>query len=70
MFDGFPRYLEQQTLLRVHALTFTRGNSKDVRVELVDLVQSTPPGILFPGVPGVLSKYSFTANRSEGYLVN
>ena len=38
-----PRDLEQQALLRIHALRFARRDAEEVRVETIDLLQKAAP---------------------------
>ncbi len=48
--DGFPRGLEQQTLLRIDIGSLARGNAEELRVELVDLIKE--PAALGDGFSG------------------
>src|SRR5581483_7296782 len=48
--DRFPSYLQQQTLLRVHATGFPRCDAEEVGIEQVHLVQKPgPSGSYFGG---------------------
>ena len=43
IFQRFPRYLEQQTLLRIHPRRLARRDAEELRIELVYLIDKAAP---------------------------
>ena len=54
MFQRFPRHLEQQPLLRIHALRFASCDTEKCRIKLTDVAQeSTAPRCDRAGMIGI-----------------
>ena len=43
VFQCFPRHLQQEALLGIHARRFTRRDAEEMRIELIDLLEEAAP---------------------------